>query len=259
MDRRQLLFVVLLNSLISLMIALVVVWLADARRPDLEELAARYTPAPPVVLIATPTPEILAEQPPTPTPPPPEAVEPTPPPAPVDEEPEIYVVQTGDSLFGIAIRYNLTVPQLMEANNLTNPDFVYVGQRLVIPQRGNLGATSGNNATNPNNPGSNNPNSGVTLRVEGPGDLADERVLIVNESNNALSLQGWTLGRVNGPIYSFGNLALFPGSSVRLHSGSGPNDSLNLYWARSSPVWESGAVARLFNAEGREVASYTIP
>jgi LysM repeat protein len=254
MERRQLLFVVLLNSLISLVIALVVVWLAETRRPDLEELAARHTPPPPVVLIATPTVEISVELLATPAPAP---VEPTPVPAPVNQEPEIYVVQTGDSLFGIAIRYNITVPQLMEANNLTNPDFVFVGQRLEIPRPGNAGSNPGNSPSSGGN--AETPGSGVTVRVEQPGDLATESVLIVNESNSALRLQGWTLGRVNGPIYAFEDVPLFPGSSVRLHSGSGPNDSLNLYWGRTSPVWESGAVARLFSPEGREAVSYTVP
>jgi LysM repeat protein len=256
MNRRQLLFVVLLNSLVSLVIAVVVVWLAEARRPDLEELAARYTPPPPVVLIATPTVAVVVEQPATPTtltPAPPQE-EPTPVPAPVDVEPEVYVVQTGDSLFGIAIRYNVTVAQLMEANNLTNPDFVFSGQRLIIPRPESSNSSPANSLVN-----TNNPSSGVTLRVEEAGNLGAERVLIVNDSNSAVNLQGWTLGKVNGPVYAFNDLPLFPGSSVRLHSSSGQNDSLNLYWTRTSPVWDSGSVVRLFNPEGREVVSYNVP
>jgi LysM repeat protein len=252
MNRRQLLFVVLLNSLVSLVIAIVVVWVAELRRPDLEELAVRYTP-PPVVMIATSTPETVTLQPETQPTPSVETVVPTPTtPSAEAGEPEIYVVQQGDSLFGIALRYNLTVQQLMDANNLTNPDFVFSGQQLQIPA-----GTTPPAAANPTP--ANSPGSGLTLRVEQPGTLAEEHVLIVNESNSAVNLQGWTLGKVNGPVYALGDLPLFPGGSVRIHTESGDDDSLNLYWDLANPVWESGAVARLFNQDGREVVSYTVP
>lgn len=44
-----------------------------------------------------------------------------------------YVVQRGDTLSSIALRYGTTVAALMAANRLANPNFIYVGQRLVIP------------------------------------------------------------------------------------------------------------------------------
>jgi LysM repeat protein len=44
-----------------------------------------------------------------------------------------YTVQVGDNLFRIALRYGLTTRQLAEANGITNPALIYVGQRLVIP------------------------------------------------------------------------------------------------------------------------------
>ncbi|MBX3000332.1 MAG: LysM peptidoglycan-binding domain-containing protein [Caldilineaceae bacterium] len=253
MNRRQLLFVVLLNSLVSLVIAIVVVWVAEIRRPDLEELAVRYTP-PPVVMIATSTAETVPLQPEVQqTPLPAENPAPTPTPQPQTGEPEIYVVQPGDSLFGIALRYNVTVQQLMDANNLTNPDFLFSGQRLEIPVAGTVPNSANAASTSPT------PSSGLTMRVAQPGNLSDEHVLIVNESNSAVNLQGWTLGKVNGPVYALSDLPLFPGGSVRIHTESGQDDSLNLYWSLSNPVWESGAVARLFNQDGREVVSYTVP
>ena len=39
MNRRQLIFVVMLNALISLVVALAVTWAIEARRPDAEALA----------------------------------------------------------------------------------------------------------------------------------------------------------------------------------------------------------------------------
>lgn len=43
-----------------------------------------------------------------------------------------YVVQAGDTLSSIARRFETTVAALMELNNLTNPNVIYVGQTLLI-------------------------------------------------------------------------------------------------------------------------------
>jgi LysM repeat protein len=45
----------------------------------------------------------------------------------------IYVVQRGDNLFRIALRNGLSTQALAEANGITNPALIYVGQRLIIP------------------------------------------------------------------------------------------------------------------------------
>ena len=47
-----------------------------------------------------------------------------------------YTVQTGDTLFSIASRFGTTVEALVEANNITNPDLIRVGQVLTIPETG---------------------------------------------------------------------------------------------------------------------------
>lgn len=46
---------------------------------------------------------------------------------------QIHVVQQGQSLFGIAQAYNTTVNDLIEANEIPNPNRLVVGQTLVIP------------------------------------------------------------------------------------------------------------------------------
>lgn len=57
----------------------------------------------------------------------------------------IHVVQRGESLGTIAQRYNVSLNELARSNGISNPNFIYVGQRLVIPGRQvspNRGATS---------------------------------------------------------------------------------------------------------------------
>jgi LysM repeat protein len=43
------------------------------------------------------------------------------------------VVAAGDTLLAIARRFGVSVEALSEANGITDPDLVLVGQRLVIP------------------------------------------------------------------------------------------------------------------------------
>jgi murein DD-endopeptidase MepM/ murein hydrolase activator NlpD len=45
----------------------------------------------------------------------------------------VYVVQPGDTLSSIAARFNVSINDLMAANDMTNPNLLAVGQQLVIP------------------------------------------------------------------------------------------------------------------------------
>ena len=44
----------------------------------------------------------------------------------------VYIVKRGDTLSEIALWYNTTVNELVEKNNIANPDLIYVGQRIII-------------------------------------------------------------------------------------------------------------------------------
>ncbi len=57
---------------------------------------------------------------------------PTPNPAPQPEG-SVYIVQPGDTLTRIALRYGVTVQAIALANNLSNLNVIFVGQQLVIP------------------------------------------------------------------------------------------------------------------------------
>ncbi len=251
MNRRQLVFLVLVNALVSLAIALAVVWIAESRRPDPEELAALYTPPPPVILQATAT---LPPTNPVATPPP--TATPIPSQSPDPGQSSVYEVQPGDNLLAIALRFNLTLDELMEANGLTDPDFVFVGQRLVIPGGGQAQPGGSGQSASPG------PTAAPQVRiaqVENPGSLDGEAVLLVNDGDAAVNLQGWTLLREGGPAYTFGDLPLFPGGSVRLHSTGGADTSVDLYWGQPQALWTPGTTLRLLDASGQEVARYVVP
>ncbi len=86
------------------------------------------TAEPTVAVIATPAPT----EPPAPTPTPmPVATEPAPTVAAGGGT--VHVVQRGENLFRIALRYGTTVQAIASANGISNPAMIYVGQRLTIP------------------------------------------------------------------------------------------------------------------------------
>ena len=68
---------------------------------------------------------------------------PSPSPAPSSGS-RVHLVQPGEILIRIARRYNTTVWALARANNLANPSFIYVGQRLTIPEGNGQEPSPGN-------------------------------------------------------------------------------------------------------------------
>lgn len=254
MNRRHLAFIITLNALISLAIALAVTWVVEARRPDPEELAALGTPQfaaaldlPPTA--TSPAPAAVAQ--PAAETPANAAAAPAEEPSALSGEEEIYVVQAGESLSGIADKLGVTVQEIVDTNNLANPDYVFSGQRLIVPGTGSaptptpeviLGTT------------------GLKIRtIGGVGVLGEEFVEIINDTDLSFNLQGWKLRRGGGPEYTFGDLLVFPGGSVRLLTGSGADTTIARHWAQSAPVWSSGATAVLVNAQGQSVTEYTVP
>ncbi len=55
-------------------------------------------------------------------------------PAPAASGDAFYIVQTGDSLYRIALRYGTTLRALADLNDLPNPDLISIGQALTIPR-----------------------------------------------------------------------------------------------------------------------------
>ncbi len=48
---------------------------------------------------------------------------------------KVYVVRPGDTLSGIATKLGVDYNELMKVNQITDPDTIYAGQKLIIPEK----------------------------------------------------------------------------------------------------------------------------
>ena len=98
---------------------------------------APATPVPATAAPATPTPSPTATASPTPTaspsPTPEITLGPTATPAPPSPTPLVHTVARGETLRYIARLYGVTVDEIVAANELADPNRIYIGQQLVIP------------------------------------------------------------------------------------------------------------------------------
>jgi len=110
--------------------ALVLALAACGAQSNVQAVASTptMTPRPTFTATAEPTATPAATNTPQPTPTP--AATDTPEPTPT---PRIHVVQSGETLSGIAEAYSVTLDALIQANGITNPSLVVVGQELIIP------------------------------------------------------------------------------------------------------------------------------
>jgi nucleoid-associated protein YgaU len=46
-----------------------------------------------------------------------------------------YIVEEGDNLHTIADQFEVTGEEILKANNIDNPDLLFVGQKLQIPKK----------------------------------------------------------------------------------------------------------------------------
>ena len=207
------------------------------------------------------------------------------------QEPVVHTVQSGDTISGLALLYDVPEENIIAANQLVNPDFLQVGMQLVIPVGGLTAATAtftpaptptdtpipfeppsadmtataaaelGVTATALPQP----PPSTGELQVEiaevlGVGQADQETVVINNLGDRVADMQGWTLSDTDGNIYTFPNLRLWGEGSVMVHTriGQDGNPPANLFWGKLEAVWSPGDVVTLKDALGTTVSTLVV-
>jgi Lamin Tail Domain len=97
------------------------------------------------------------------------------------------------------------------------------------------------------------------VSIVGAGTLNAEWVVVRNAGPESLSLAGWQLKDSNRNVFTFPNLTLNSGGAVQIHSISGTNTVIDLYWGESESVWQSGEEAQLVDPGGNVRALYQVP
>jgi Lamin Tail Domain len=95
--------------------------------------------------------------------------------------------------------------------------------------------------------------------VAGAGTLGAETVTIQYNGEGELDLSNWQLKDANGNAYTFPPFKLFKNGAVRVHTTSGTNTAIDLYWAQNKAVWQSGESVQLTDPQGAVQDSYPVP
>ena len=95
--------------------------------------------------------------------------------------------------------------------------------------------------------------------VVGAGTLTSEIVVVKFEGEGELDLASWQLKDENGNTFTFPNIMLYPNGAVQIHTNSGSDSVIDLYWGIGDAVWSSGENAKLFDAQGNLRAVYRVP
>lgn len=192
-----------------------------------------------------------------------------------------YQVREGDTLGSISVQFDVSVETIMELNEISDPNTVYLGQVLLIPTgeleveeatpdaptEAPLTATPSETpppSTTVPTPTAGTPSGGSQIVVEivsviSPGDIENERVRISRSGEGELSLANWSLTDDDGNTYIFPQLFLYTGGAVDVHTKAGLNTVVDLYWGLSAPVWRSGEQAILRDAQGEVQATFRVP
>jgi hypothetical protein len=97
------------------------------------------------------------------------------------------------------------------------------------------------------------------VSIVGAGMLDAESATLRNAGEVPLNLSGWQLKDSNKNLFIFPNLTLNSGGAVRVHTGPGTDNVIDLYWNSAIPIWESGEEVQLLDPSGNVQDTYQVP
>lgn len=174
--------------------------------------------------------------------------------------PHTYTVQPGDTMAAIALDLGVSMEALMAANGLSDPDTLSAGQVLQVPSiesEQGLPATPIPTARPRATQGSGEAPAVEIRGVDSPGDLEREAVRLLNTGGVA-DMDGWTLEDGRGNSYTFPSFTLHNGA-VSVHTASGNDTVIDLYWDQPEAVWLPGTTITLRNANGDVQSTFNVP
>jgi hypothetical protein len=97
------------------------------------------------------------------------------------------------------------------------------------------------------------------VSIVGADNLSAEVVILRYTGEGQLDLTNWQLQDEDGNIFLFPSLILIQNGAVQVHTNTGTNSVVDLYWGLPIPVWTSGETASLYDAEGNLIVTYKVP
>lgn len=97
------------------------------------------------------------------------------------------------------------------------------------------------------------------VSVIGAGTLNAEWVVVQYSGEDQINLANWQLRDENRHVFVFPQLVLHPNGAVQIHTVSGTNTVIDLYWGESQAIWQSGEMAQLFDPSGNKRGEYKVP
>lgn len=99
--------------------------------------------------------------------------------------------------------------------------------------------------------------SSTPLNITALNPVGEEWVEITNEGADIVEITGFTLKDEANHIYTFPQMVLLPGTSMRLYTGTGINTTETLYWGLTEAVWnDDGDAAFLRDPSGAIVDTF---
>jgi LysM repeat protein len=178
--------------------------------------------------------------------------------------PLTYQVQPGDTLGDIATRLGVPLQDLMEINDIDDPNALDVGQVLIIPVSSGSLTGQDDSADTGDQPPTATPEpessgAGVIISaVYDSGDLQNESIRLFN-TGGIVRMEGWTIEDGEGRTFIFPDFTFYSTGAVNLHTRSGVDTSIDLFWGLDEAIWEPGKVVSLKNADGDVISTFPIP
>jgi hypothetical protein len=97
------------------------------------------------------------------------------------------------------------------------------------------------------------------VSVIGAGTLSAEWVVVSYTGEDQINLANWELRDEDKNVFVFPQLILHQSGAVQIHTASGTNTVIDLYWGENEPVWQSGEEAQLVDPSGTVRARYKVP
>jgi LysM repeat protein len=135
---------------------------------------------------------------------------------PVQAQAQVHVVQRGETLWSIAVRYGTTTQALVQANGLANANRIYAGQRLIIPG----GASA--------SPGSSSSSGGATYVVR----RGDTLYSIAARHGTTAQAIARANGLANANYIYVGQRLIIPGASSPAPGASASSAGTQVYTVR---------------------------